>query len=100
MDEEEQDLLDDVSSEREADKEAMLDELLVALDDLDELEARDSNLGRNTVLKVRLCLVLFFLLILTNYHRYLSLDSVYSTTALCRLTLLLNVSILILKSRP
>ncbi len=60
MDEEEQGLLDDISSEREADEEAMPDELLVALDDLDELEARDGNLGRNAVLKVRLHLYSIF----------------------------------------
>ncbi|SJK96756.1 uncharacterized protein ARMOST_00001 [Armillaria ostoyae] len=52
MDEDEQELLDDVSSEREADEEAMLDELLMALDELDELEAADRNLGRNAVMKI------------------------------------------------
>lgn len=53
LDKEEQSLLEEfMSPEKEAQDDAELDDLLEALENLQELEAEDGSFGRNAVMKV------------------------------------------------
>ncbi len=61
LDVEELELLEELgSNEQEDDGQATLDDLLSALDDLDDLEAQDGNLGWNAVMKVCFLSALLF----------------------------------------